>query len=290
MINLIDNDNISWSFFIDNKNNLCCTYGQTPTQIILEKCTNEFDSFLDKKGIIHIIVQKVDGEMCYIKHYKEKWEKYIVMKTRYGKQSFSNIRLFVIMGNVEVYYTLYHNYRYYLVRHIISVDNQKSPTVINYTYNGKFSIVYDNNIIHILYKDEEHQLIYHRYNPDNNSFIKENIKLSENIKDFSIAVYYNILSVVYVTRCKKHYTVNYTDFKNFNIKTLGFGIDTFCIPYIYHDKNILNILWEERYFLYSTKTNNGENFSKINIANKTGILVEHKYLNNKIEYKIKSTY
>ena len=49
--------------------------------------------------------------------------------------------------------------------------------------------------------------------------------------------------------------------------------------------------WENRVNQYCSGYEKAlEKAKEINIANKTGILVEHKYLNNKIEYKIKSTY
>ncbi|MBE7053261.1 MAG: hypothetical protein E7391_03185 [Ruminococcaceae bacterium] len=290
MLNLIDKDNTLWSFFIDNENNFCYTYSNNSPQILLEKCTDEFDCVFDKKGNIHVAVQKVDGEICYITHYENKWEKYIVMKNRYGKQSFSNLNLFVVMGIPHLYYTLYHNYRYYLVNHTINTNKLISPTVLDYSYNGKFCVVYDSNIFHIVYKDEEERFIYLKYNPNNNTCEKNFISLTQSTKDFSIAIYNGRLNIVYISRCKKHYTVNHTTNNDFQIKTLGFGIDNFCIPHMFVSDSKLNIIWEERYFLYFTKSNDCKNFSKINITNRNGQLVKHKYYNNKIEYKIESTY
>ena len=132
--------------------------------------------------------------------------------------------------------------------------------------------------------------IYQLYNPITDNFEKNSLKLAENIKDVSIEIHKDLLHIVYIARCKKHYTVNYTNLKDTNTKTLGFGIDSFCFPYMFSSNEKLNIMWEERYYIYSTKTNDTVNFSKINITNKTDAPVIYKYTDNRIEYKTKSTY
>ena len=291
MINLIDKDGQIWNFYVDNQNNLCYSFNNS-SSVLLNNCTNEFDCSISLNGEIHIVIQTAYGEIIYIKFNGEIWQKYVILQNKFKRQSIYNISLFLIDGIPTVFYCIYHNHRYYIVYQTSNIDGSTNPKVIDYSFDGDFSVSYDNKkYIHITYKNEDEIPVYKTVNLQYGKEKRIFLNLPLNVKKITSLYYNDCLNVVYILRFNNHYTVNYknlsTDFEHI----LGFGNDSLCIPTIFPSGDKLNVLWTERFSSYLvTSENNGKTFSKIDfLGNKT--LIKCKkcgYLY--AEYIIKSTY
>lgn len=291
MINLIDKDGLIWSFFVDNENNFCYTYNNE-TAVLLNGSTNEFDCSISHCGEIHIAIQNTYGEIIYIKYNGKTWQKYVILQNKFNRQSIFNIMLFIINGAPTVFYSIFHYHRFYIVYQSIKPEENTNPKVIDYSFDGDFSVSYDNkNNIHLTYKNEEEAFAYKiiniQYNNENNVYLN----LPENVKRITSLYYNECLNVVFVLRFGNHYTVNYKNITTNYEHTLGFGNDSICIPIIFPDKNGINIIWKERFLCYQvTSKNHGKIFSKINLLGNKNLIKCKSYENSYAEYITKSTY
>jgi hypothetical protein len=291
LISIVDKEGLIWNFFVDNKNNLCYTYNND-SSVLLNNCTSEFDCSISSNGEIHITIQNTYGEIVYINFNGKVWKKYIVLQNKSNRQSIFNITLFIVNGIPTVFYCIFHNHRFYIVYQSINIEENTNPKVIDYSFDGDFSVSYDNkNHIHLTYKNEDENHIYKVINLQYSKEKSVYLNLPSNVKKFASLYYNNCLNIVHILRFSSHYTVNYKNITANFEHTLGFGNDSLCIPIIFPDKNKINVIWKERFLSYLvTSENNGKTFSKIELLGNKELI---KCKNNESTYSkyiIKSTY
>lgn len=265
MINLRDGHNNNWIFYNDDNKNLCFEKNGGESEILQENCSGEFDICFDDVGNIHAIFQLENGELGYIQYDFQNWKRFCVLKSKHGKKCFSNIRIFCINRRIEVFYCLFHNYKYYVVHHRIDVTSPTKPIALDYCCENKFSVCCDKEAnVHIIYKSETDEIIHKTFNTSSQSFYERRLDLGENIKDV-LCLYdsHNDLNLLYVSRTKTHYTLTFENTALEIKRTLGFGTDSVCIPYFYTDGNSVFAIWHERFFAYQISSSNfGQTFSK----------------------------
>ena len=264
VVNLRDKNNDNWTFFSDRDANLCFRINDGESEVLQEKCSEEFDACFDESGNIHIAFQMENGELGYIFYDFQNWKRICVLKSKHNKKAFSNLRIFCINQRPELFYCMSYNYKYYIVHHRI-MSSLTNPIALDYCCENSFSICCDNEAnVHIIYKSESDEFIHKTFNSSSQSYYDTKINTNENAKKI-VCMYdsQNRLNLLCVSRTKTHYTLSYEN-PSLNIKkTLGFGTDSLCLPYIHTDGNRIIITWHERFFAYRTFSNDfGHSFSK----------------------------
>lgn len=251
--------------YLDNEKNLYIEKNNGEKSVIFKNCSNEYDAVLSEMGKMHIVLQDDLGNLFYLLYSEEKWINFSLLKSRNQSCNFKNIKIFDIGGNINIFYTLTHAGRSLLIHHKIDLQNEKKPNVLDYVYDGKYSVFSDKKgNIYILYQNELKKLLCRVYNEYNGSYTPKMIDIESETENFcGVCGLDNNPYITYITREKTHYSVVFFNIKSNHKKTIGFGTDSMVMPFMYNIDNHIHIAWKERFNCYKCFTKDfGKSFSK----------------------------
>ena len=273
--------------FLDSSQNLCIQNGRGEKEIIFSDCSTEFDVFQNELGKIHIALQDKSGNLFYLLFSENKWLNFNLLKSKNSSCKFSDIKLFDLNGNVNLFYSLNYDSRFLLIHHKIDLQNTKKPNVLDYVQGGKYSAFADNKgNINVLYKNESGRILCRVYNVFGGAYMPKMLDINDDTEDFcGICGPDSNIYISYVTRQKTHYSIIFYSLKSGEKKTIGFGTDSVVVPYMYSSNGSIFIAWKERYNCYSCSTKDfGRTFSKTNFLGNNAINTIIKDCSLNIEY------
>lgn len=273
--------------FLDSSRNLCIQNPSGEKEVIFSDCSTEFDVYQNELGKIHIALQDKDGNLFYLLFSENKWLNFNLLKSKSESCKISDIRLFDINGNVNIFYCLNHKGRFLLIHHKVDLQNFKKPNVLDYVYEGKYSAFADNKgNINVLYKNESDRLLCRAYNVFGGGYMPRMLEITEETEDFcGICGADSNTYISYVTRSRTHYSIVFYSVKSGEKKTIGFGTDSVVVPYMYASNDSITVAWKERYNCYSCYTKDfGKTFSKTNFLGNNAINTIIKDCSPNIEY------
>lgn len=275
------------SVYLDAEHNLCIEKSNNEKEIIFKNCSGEFEALQSEMGKIHIVLQDNIGNLFYLLYSEEKWLNFSLLKSKTGSCSFSGIRIFDIGGNLNLFYTLKYSERYLLIHQKIDFRNEKKPNVLDYVYNGKYSVFSDNKgNVYIVYQNELKRIFCRIYNEFNGGYTPKMLDINGEPENFCGVCGVNSNPYIsYIVREKTHYSVVFYDIKENYKKTIGFGTDSMVIPYMYCNDNVIFVTWKERYNCYKCFTRDfGKSFSKTSFLGKNAINTIVKNCASSFEY------